>query len=242
MVLCNIGRQHSATQNVVHDVLKIKMVNLIVLVLLSIQLGTSLGCSCLPGSLQRFKCKPDVHNIFRVEIKNITSEEDPTEGWSPFAYEAGEYDNRVTQSPWNNKREVSANVTKVFKGDGVEVGDYIKISSTMMGSLCGVGGSLKPGRTFYLSSGTPVPRVFSIGLCDTLYSASYRSNAEAVERILEKHDCECDIFRCKLRDGKRVFRGFCGDENAWCARDERDVCRWNDAESIQSCKRSPWDW
>merc|ERR1719282_805237 len=110
----------------------------------------------------------------------------------------------------------------------------------MMGSMCGVGGSLNPGRTFYLSSGTPAPKVYDIGLCDPLYGAGmYRSN-EALEELLEKHDCECDIWRCKLREGKHVFRGFCGDDNAWCGRDEKEVCRWNGADSIESCKKSAW--
>jgi len=214
------------------------MADLVFVVLFAIQLGTSLGCSCYPGSLQRFKCKKDVHNIFSAEIKYIKSEEEPTQGWM-YGY-AGY---GAAGNPWNNGRQVTANVTRVFKGDGVAVGDSVEISSMMMGSMCGVGSSLNPGRTFYLSSGARVPDVFRINMCDTLYLAGMDRSNDHLEWILENHDCECDVWRCKLTEGKHVFRGFCGDDNAWCERDEEDVCRWIGASSIRSCKQySQWDW
>ena len=129
------------------------------------------------------------------------------------------------------RRDVGATITRVFKGNS-RVGQQVVLTSPLMGSLCGIGYSLNPGKSYVLSA--PDPNVpISVGLCGFFFPA----NDDKVVQVIENVDCSCQLKQCKLRfrGSRKLLRGSCADLSAYCSRDETGSCRWKGVDSIDCC-------
>ena len=135
-----------------------------------------------------------------------------------------------------------AEVVKAYRG-GLKEGDSLILTSHNMDSLCGVGNMLSnfdtgdlPNHDFVVATNnleTAEGKVH-VSLCSIFRSVTDQS-FENIESVLMHHDCTCQIKDCRLREGKKVFRGNCNDHLAYCARDKKNTCRWNGVMSVNNC-------
>jgi len=202
------------------------------------------SCSCGRRRYNAEVCDDRVKYIIKVKIVGDVDDKDqePFDNDQDYA-DSTDWPPLTTSIPaststnWYRIRTVKAKILHFYKGKG-EIGADIILSSGMMDSMCGIGHWLEKGEKFALSTNSLTEPV-TMGLCAFNFKVG-GWEWESVEPVLKNHDCDCKIQECRLRENRKVLRGMCKDTAAYCARDDKGKCRWYNAESISSCKPSPY--